>query len=72
MMEKKDTERIVQEAIGKLPERQRTALLLHRYEDLSYQEIAKIMDVTVASVESLLHRAKQALAKNLFSLKKEL
>jgi RNA polymerase sigma-70 factor (ECF subfamily) len=72
MMEKKDTERIVQEAIGKLPERQRTALLLHRYEDLSYQEIAKIMDVSVASVESLLHRAKQTLAKNLLSLNKEL
>jgi len=72
MVEKKDTERIVQEAIGKLPKRQRTALLLHRYDDLPYQEIAKIMDVTVASVESLLHRAKQTLAKNLFSLKKEL
>jgi len=72
LIEKKDTERIVQEAIGKLPERQRTALLLHRYEELPYQEIASIMDVTVASVESLLHRAKQTLAKELFPLKKDL
>ena len=72
IVEKKETERVVQEAIAKLPERQRTALLLHRYEDLPYQEIADIMDVTVASVESLLHRAKQTLAKNLLSLNKEL
>lgn len=72
MMEKKDTEHIVQGAISRLPERQRTALLLHRYEELPYQEIAKIMDVTVASVESLLHRAKQTLAKKLLSMKKDL
>ena len=72
IVQKKETERIVQEAIAKLPERQRTALLLHRYEDLPYQEIAEIMDVTVASVESLLHRAKHALAKKLVPLKEEL
>jgi len=72
VMEKKDTERIVQQAIGKLPERQRTALLLHRYEELPYQEIAKIMNVTVASVESLLHRARQTLARRLLPMKKEL
>ena len=72
VMEKKDTERIVQKAIAKLPERQRTALLLHRYEELPYQDIAKIMNVSVASVESLLHRAKQTLAKRLFPLKKDL
>jgi len=72
MMEKKDTEHIVQEAISKLPERQRTALLLHRYEELPYQEIAKIMDVTLASVESLLHRAKETLAKRLLPLRKHI
>jgi len=72
MMERKDTERIVQGAISRLPERQRIALLLHRYEDLPYQEIAKIMDVSVASVESLLHRAKETLAKKLLPLKNHL
>lgn len=69
-MEKKDTERIVQEAINSLPDQQRIAILLHRYEELSYEEIAKIMGVTVASVESRLHRAKQTLAKKLLPLKK--
>ncbi len=72
VLEKKDTERIVQEAINSLPNQQRIATLLHRYEELSYEEIAKIMNVTVASVESRLHRAKQTLAKKLHMLKKEL
>ena len=71
VLEKKDTERIVQEAINSLPDQQRIAILLHRYEELSYEEIAKIMNVTVASVESRLHRAKQTLAKKLLMLKKE-
>ena len=71
-MGKKDTERIVQEAINSLPDQQRSAILLHRYEELSYEEIAKIMGVTVASVESRLHRAKQTLAKKLLPLMKEL
>ena len=49
-MEKKDAERIVQTAINSLPDQQRLALLLHRYEELSYEEIAKVMGVTVAPV----------------------
>ena len=72
VIEKKDTERIVQEAINSLPDQQRIAILLHRYEDLSHEEIAGIMGVTVASVESRLHRAKQALAKKLVPLEEEL
>jgi RNA polymerase sigma-70 factor (ECF subfamily) len=72
LLEKEDTERIVQNAIGKLSERQRIALLLHRYENLPYQEIAKIMGVSVASVESLLHRAKETLAKRLLPLRKHI
>jgi RNA polymerase sigma-70 factor (ECF subfamily) len=72
VIEKKDTERIVQEAINSLPDQQRIATLLHRYEELSYEEIAKIMGVTVASVESRLHRAKLTLAKKLLPHKNEL
>lgn len=72
VIEKKETGQIVQEAINSLPNQQRIALLLHRYEELSYEEIAEIMGVTVASVESRLHRAKQTLAKKLLPLRKEL
>jgi RNA polymerase sigma-70 factor (ECF subfamily) len=72
IMEKKDTERIVLDAINSLPQHQRVATLLHRYEELSYEDIARIMGVSVASVESRLHRAKQSLAKKLLSVKNEL
>lgn len=71
-LERKDTERIVQGAINALPGRQRTALVLHRYDELSHEEIAEVMGVSIASVESLLHRARQALARKLLPLKDQL
>lgn len=48
-------------AIGRLPEKQRAALLLKITEDLSYQEIGAILNVTVSSVESLIFRARSRL-----------
>ncbi len=71
-LEKGETERIVQKAINTLPKQQRVALLLHRYEGLSYQEIAEVMNTSVPSVESRLHRAKENLYKRLFSYFKEI
>jgi len=41
------------------------ALVLKRYDDLSYQEIAKILNCSVSAVESLIVRAKRNLQKNL-------
>ncbi len=55
----------VREAIARLPERQRLAVILSRFEDLSYEEIAAALDTTVSSVESLLFRARRTLAKDL-------
>lgn len=52
-------------AISQLPENQRIAFSLHKIEDLSYQEISEIMKTTVPAVESLMHRAKQNLRKNI-------
>jgi RNA polymerase sigma-70 factor (ECF subfamily) len=57
---------ILHEAISSLPENQKTAFSLNKYEDLSYKEIADIMNITVASVESLIHRAKVGLQKKLY------
>ena len=54
-------------AIEKLPEKQKIAFTLNRIEGLSYQEISEIMNLTVASVESLLHRARKNLRKTLES-----
>lgn len=57
---------ILHEAISSLPENQKTAFTLNKYEDLSYKEIAEIMDTSVSSVESLIHRAKMGLQKKLY------
>ncbi|MBI5020118.1 MAG: RNA polymerase sigma factor [Ignavibacteriales bacterium] len=65
LMEKKETEIIIQRAINSLPEHQRIALLLHRYEELSYEEIAKVMECSVSAVESRIFRGKQNLCKKL-------
>lgn len=67
-----ETEQIVQQAINQLPARQRTALVLHRYENLSYQEIAQVMEISLSAVESLLHRAKDKLTEKLLPMKKVL
>ena len=51
------------EDIQKLPETQRTALLLREIDALSYDQIAEAMDTTVPSVKSLLVRARMSLAE---------
>jgi len=48
----------VQQAISGLNERQRMAILLAKFEDLSYAEIAEIMDMSPQAVKSLLSRAR--------------
>jgi len=55
----------VRRAIGMLPSKQRLALILSRYEGLSYEEIAEVMHCSVPSVESLLFRAKKTLCNRL-------
>jgi len=52
-------------AIDRLPINQRIAFTMNKYEKLSYQEIAEVMNVTLTSVESLIHRAKMNLQKKL-------
>jgi RNA polymerase sigma-70 factor (ECF subfamily) len=64
-LESKERNVILQKAIDSLPESQRTAFVLHKYEGLSYQEIAEISKHSVSSVESLIHRAKLNLQKQL-------
>ena len=57
---------IMQQAIEKLPENQRIAFTLHKFEQLSYQEVAEVMGSSVSAVESLIHRAKNNLKKYLY------
>lgn len=55
----------VQQAIAELPENQRMALILSRYEEKSYEEVAEILGVTVAAVKSLTSRARTTLKEKL-------
>jgi len=56
---------LLHEAIDSLPENQRIAFTLNKYEDLAYKEISEVMNLSVSSVESLIHRAKKNLQKKL-------
>ena len=56
--------RQVSEELQTLPDNQRIALILKRYNNLSYGEIAEVMECSVSAVESLLVRAKKIFRKN--------
>jgi len=64
-VQRRDTSRIVREAILSLPQEQRTVVILHRYHDLSYEELAETLEISLAAVKSRLHRAKLALKERL-------
>lgn len=65
VLQQSETARILKSAIDSLPDNQKTAFILSRYEDLSYKEIAEVMNLTLSSVESLIHRSKRNLQKKL-------
>ncbi len=48
-----------------LPERQRTAVLMHKYQDMDYKEIGEVLKLSESATKSLLFRAYQTLRNNL-------
>lgn len=58
-------------ALDTLPANQRIAFTLSKYDAMSYQEIAGILDTSIPSVESLIHRAKRNLRKTLYTYYKK-
>jgi RNA polymerase sigma factor (sigma-70 family) len=62
-LENKEKAAVLFKAIDKLPENQKAAFTLHKLEGLSYQEVAEVLETSVSSVESLMHRAKGNLRK---------
>ena len=64
-LENQERSQVLFKAIGLLPAQQQTAYVLHKVEQVSYNEIASIMQVSLSAVESLLFRAKQNLKKYL-------
>lgn len=62
---------LLHRAIDRLPEKQRIAFTLNKYEELSYQQIAEVMEISLASVESMIHRAKKNLQEQLLDCYKK-
>jgi len=60
-----ELQRTVEGAILQLPETQRMALVLRRYEQLSYEQIAEVLDLSVPAVKSVLFRARTELRSRL-------
>lgn len=57
----KELQDVVQVALSELNERQRMALLLHKFEGFNYSEIGESLELTTAAVKSLLSRARESL-----------
>ena len=60
-----DRAREVRQAIAELPDRQRSVVLMHRYQDMTYDEIAAALQCSPQAVKSLLFRAHSALREKL-------
>ncbi len=55
----------IEEALAGLPEAQRTAILLCRQDELSYEEIARVLDCSLSATKSLIHRGRETLKQKL-------
>lgn len=64
-LEDGEKELIIRKLIDELPVKYRIPLVLFRYEELSYQDIAQLMAVNLSTVETRIHRAKKKLAEKL-------
>ena len=64
-VENRDRARILAWALEKLPDNQRVAFTLSKSNEMSYDEISSIMNISISSIESLIHRAKVNLQKYL-------
>ncbi len=70
-LERDDVVHAVRAAIARLPENQRMALLLAKYEDLPYGEIAEVLGSSEKAVKSLIHRARESLRESLAAFLEE-
>ncbi len=64
----RDRAEIIRRAIFALPEKQRAAVLLHKYQELDYDAIARILDCSESALKSLLFRAYETLRVQLAPL----
>ena len=64
----RDRAEIIRKAVELLPEKQRAAVLLHKYQEMDYAQIAKILDCSESALKSLLFRAYETLRVELACL----
>jgi RNA polymerase sigma-70 factor (ECF subfamily) len=64
-MQVKERMERVRQGISELPERQREAIVLYAYEQMSYREVAEVLEVPLGTVKTLIHRARATLAQEL-------
>jgi RNA polymerase sigma-70 factor, ECF subfamily len=67
-MVERDRAEFIRRAIATLPEKQRVAVLLHKYEEMDYGEIARILECSESALKSLLFRAYETLRVKLAPL----
>jgi RNA polymerase sigma-70 factor (ECF subfamily) len=67
-MVERDRSEFIRKTIAALPEKQRVAVLLHKYEEMDYADIAKILDCSESALKSLLFRAYETLRVQLAPL----
>ncbi len=67
ILENTEKAEMLHHAMDSLPKNQKIAFTLNKYEDLSYKEISEVMDISLSSVESLIHRAKMNLQRKLLN-----
>jgi RNA polymerase sigma-70 factor (ECF subfamily) len=61
---RQEQEEVVQELLGSLPDDYRQAVVLRYWYDLSYEEIAEVMQTTVSAIKSRLFRARRQMAES--------
>jgi RNA polymerase sigma-70 factor (ECF subfamily) len=61
----RELEQKIEQAIAELPENQRTALLLCRQDELSYEDIAEVLHCSLSATKSLIHRGRETIKQKL-------
>jgi RNA polymerase sigma-70 factor (ECF subfamily) len=72
LMERRAIAAALRRSLAQLPDKQRAAFILNKYQELSYAEVAEVMGTSEKAVKSLIHRAKESLAEILEPLLPEL
>lgn len=65
ILEEHQREKLIRKLIDDLPVKYKTALVLYRYEELSYQQIAEQLNISLSAVESRIHRGRKKLKEKL-------